>query len=213
MFLLRRGAPCHVRRHSEDRWRPHVCAQDRTPLSERLAYNETPAWLFAVEGWELLVEPRHLERDASYASTWHVGVTGTRDGLTAAQRAALREHLTAWLLYSIHGPPTFHHGGCVGADREAHELAREVWGKTAVVVIHPASDQPERLCDWRDADELREPLPSLVRNRDIVASVSEGSVLLALPKENREQRRSGTWATVRYARAECRGVVIFGPAE
>ncbi|MDY3555278.1 hypothetical protein R5W24_004419 [Gemmata sp. JC717] len=214
MFLLRRGTPCHVRRTDRDPWRPHVCSEDRTELAHgnRLAFNAASEWVFQAGAWQVRVAPHHLERSESYASTWHHGITGTREGVSAEQLDRFRAHLREWVMYALDGPPTFHHGGCVGADRQAHRVIREVYGATARIVIHPASDQPERLCDWTDADELREPAPSLDRNRAIVGSVTGSAVLLALPKEATEQRRSGTWSTVRRARESRKGVVLFGPA-
>lgn len=208
---MRRSTPCEVRRPGELRWRPHMCSINSV-LTDRLPYNATPRWLFASDGWEVRVAPHLLDREfpaTAESDTWCVGATGTRAGAAAEQLAALRAHLREWLVYAP-DLPTLHHGGCVGADRQAHNAFRETWGKLVRIVVHPASDQPESLCDWSDADEVRDPLPSLVRNRNIAAAVSEGSVLLALPA-GPARTRSGTWSTVRWAEKAKRGVVLFLP--
>lgn len=130
-----------------------------------------------------------------------VGFTGTREGMTAEQRQAVRR----WL--ERQGPPAeFHHGCCVGADAAAAGLADQLG--VSRIVGYP--------CDiWRLQSnialglchEVRDPLPPLDRNRDIVDACE---VLLACPG-GPEQMRSGTWATVRFARKCGRRVVIVWP--
>lgn len=90
---------------------------------------------------------------------------------------------------------TFSHGGCVGADHEAHNLllTRQMGFR---VEIYPASD-----VDWkyvsRDKGAIKyPPAPALERNREIV---NRSQILLAAPKTNSQVLRSGTWSTVRYA--------------
>ena len=51
-----------------------------------------------------------------------VGFTGTREGLTSAQRDALREVLRAL------APSVLAHGDCVGSDAAAHAVARDLDG-------------------------------------------------------------------------------------
>ena len=74
----------------------------------------------------------------------------------------------------------FHHGGARGADKQALAVARRLgWvGREHT----PRGNTSEWL---------------LARNRRIVASVDE---LVACPRGFTEELRSGTWATVRYAR-------------
>ena len=45
-----------------------------------------------------------------------IGFTGTRQGMTAEQKSALRNLLDG-------GAGDFHHGDCIGADSEAHGIA------------------------------------------------------------------------------------------
>jgi hypothetical protein len=210
IYKLCRGTPCDVRRAGETNWRAHVCSTE-TELTDRLANPHSEHWLFHTGGWEIRVRVPFLSVLARTADELHYGVTGTREGLTSAQRSAVREYMAGFLKIVLpYHSLVFHHGGCVGADRHVHNVVREVWGKVARIVVHPASDQPETLCDWTDADELREPAPSLVRNRNIVDAIAGGS-LYACPKLMREELRSGTWATIRASTKLRKGSVLFWP--
>jgi len=131
-----------------------------------------------------------------------VGFTGTREGLTPPQRAALREVLRAL------APSHVHHGDCVGADAAAHGLARELG---VAVELHPPSIPALRAwCVMREGETVHEPLPYLLRNVHIVAA---SDVLVACPKEERGgPYRGGTWHTVTAARTERLRVVIVRPS-
>lgn len=124
-----------------------------------------------------------------------VGFTGTRRGLTVEQRIALR-HAFSNIERGVLGDVTLVHGGCVGADAEAHEEALD---HCFAIEIYP-SDIPSMYAKELayDAMVVHEPRPPLVRNRLIVERCT---YLIACPGEPVEQLRSGTWATVRYARA------------
>jgi hypothetical protein len=95
----------------------------------------------------------------------------------------------------------FHHGDCIGADVEAHEIARGIG--CGHIISHPSTLAHMR--GYMVADRAAQPLPPLDRNRVIV---SETDLLVAAPADFIEQRRSGTWATVRYARAMQRPALI-----
>lgn len=126
-----------------------------------------------------------------------VGFTGTRKGMTQLQRDALpvilrRLRLTAG-----------RHGDCIGADKQCHAIMRELRAK---MFGHPGSDGPLRAhCDF---DECAEPRDYLRRNQDIV-NLSE--CMVAAPGQREEQQRSGTWATVRYAKQAGRLLIILWP--
>ena len=126
-----------------------------------------------------------------------VGFTGTEKGMTSAQKQTL------CLLLDSLDVTEFHHGDCVGADAEAHEIALD---RGIRIVIHPPTDSKKRaFC--KGAVEIREPKPYLDRNHDIV---DEGDgALIATPFEEKEILRSGTWATVRYAYKMGRAVDVF----
>lgn len=124
-----------------------------------------------------------------------IGFTGTQEGLTRKQEARFDV-----LLMGLTGE--FHHGDCIGADSEAHDIARE---QGFHIVIHPPVSWTKRA--RKSGDELRKPLPYLDRNRKIV---DETEMLIAAPK-GMEEKRSGTWATVRYARKLKRPIIIVYP--
>lgn len=62
-----------------------------------------------------------------------VGFTGTREGMTAAQRLAFSK-LIAELFVD-----EFHHGDCVGSDAEAHDAVVDLYGSDKIT-IHPPDD-------------------------------------------------------------------------
>lgn len=131
-----------------------------------------------------------------------VGFTGTREGMGEAQLAALR-----WVLRELLCA-VLHHGDCVGADAQAHAAARALG---MAVEIHPPSSPAMRaFCAAAEGDAVRQEAPYLERNRAIVDATS---ALVACPREEEgEADRSGTWATVRYARSIGRPVVVIRPS-
>jgi hypothetical protein len=127
------------------------------------------------------------------------GFTGTRVGLTSFQRVNL-----LGLLVELR-PCEARHGDCVGSDAEMHMLCV---GLRVPVVIHPPDVDVHRafcfsLSKGLMVKEVREPKPYLVRDYDITV---ESDYLIATPKGPKTQR-SGTWATVGYARDL--GVPVF----
>ena len=56
--------------------------------------------------------------------------------------------------------------------------------------------------------DIRTPRPYLSRNKDIVR---ETDMLIATPAEAEEQRRSGTWSTIRFARKLGKPVFVIWP--
>lgn len=127
------------------------------------------------------------------------GFTGTQQGMTPAQKECITR------LFSL--LPTMrsvHHGDCIGADADIHEIARaqKLW-----IVVHPPDNDSKRAF-VTGYNEIREAKPYLARNDDIV---SETEVLIAAPKGYGEEHRSGTWATVRRARKQGKRIVIVWP--
>ncbi len=119
-----------------------------------------------------------------------MGFTGSRNGVTEAQRKALM-----WLILH-HMPEAVHHGCCVGAD--AHFAAFcDSMGARPYMVGHPSDltdlTSPEAVLA---CDLVHDRLPPLERNREIVDACE---LLVACP-DGPEQQKSGTWATIRYAR-------------
>ena len=124
-----------------------------------------------------------------------VGVTGTSKGARKNQIAELKSFLLK------HSCRQLHHGDCVGADAQAHDLAVELG---LDIFIHPP-ENPSARAFCKGAKTVFPEKPYLVRNRCIVDSVS---FMIALPK-GAEVVRSGTWSTVRYARKIGRPCIIL----
>ena len=127
-----------------------------------------------------------------------VGITGTQRGTDLTQYTELERHLRDLR------PDFLHHGDCVGADTEAHFVA----GLMRIpVILHPPIN-PTKRAFCQGALETRDPKEYLVRNKDIV---DETDMLIALPFGREEVQRSGTWATVRYARSLGRRIIMLYP--
>lgn len=109
-------------------------------------------------------------------------------------------------------PTEFHWGVCIGADSDAFEIASSApdlsFNPPRTVAHPPETTRLAAQADLMFADEVRPCADYLTRNRNIVDACE---VLLACPKGNGEERRSGTWATIRYARKVGRPVVIVWP--
>lgn len=126
-----------------------------------------------------------------------LGFTGTQLGITREQ-ASLLIHIFG----EIH-PELFVHGDCIGADSNAHDIAAALG---IPVWIHPPLDEKKRA--FKQGDFYEEPKAYIERNHNIV----DGStVMVACPNSYREQLRSGTWATVRYAQKQGKKVLIIYP--
>lgn len=135
-----------------------------------------------------------------------IGFTGTRKGMTPVQAGILKANLERL------APEVVHHGDCLGADAQLHDLAIDLRIR---VVVHPPEDPKHRAwCDFPPGREggsivfVRRPKPYIERDHDIV---DHTEMLVATPGENRERRRSGTWTTVRYARKVKKPILIILP--
>ena len=131
-----------------------------------------------------------------------IGFTGTRRGMTYPQTQAVKK-----LFY---GSKEFelHQGCCLGADEDAVCLAiLDPFDKYACVRVigHPCTIKGQQSEDVISlCDEVRTALPPLERNKVIVDACD---LLVATPATDHEELRSGTWATIRYARKA--GKVIY----
>lgn len=128
-----------------------------------------------------------------------LGFTGTQNGMTRAQKA------TFWDLITSLCPSEFHHGDCIGADEQAHNIVRDTSIPT-YIVSHPP-ENPTKRADCT-ADHSYPPLDYLARDRAIVA-ISDA--LVATPSSFTETIRSGTWYTVRQARKAKKPITIIWP--
>ena len=128
-----------------------------------------------------------------------IAFTGTQIGMTHAQALEV-----AKLLIELE-PEWVLHGDCIGADASFHRIVVKLRGESPYPKIHlyPSYIHHKRAyCD--DYDLIEPEYEPLVRNKIMAKACDK---LIACPKEGEEILRSGTWATVRYARKE--GKVIY----
>ncbi len=130
-----------------------------------------------------------------------VGFTGTREGMTTIQWETFE------YLISMVGATEWHDGDCIGADTQAHGVIRRQL--LPQVELH---GWPCNLTKYRahnEYDVTHDVMPPLVRNREIVQHVE---LMFAAPKEFEEVKiGSGTWATIRYAKAQGRKLIVIFP--
>src|SRR5688572_8508535 len=127
-----------------------------------------------------------------------IGFTGTQIGMTQAQKKAVTEFLKS------SKPEEVHHGDCIGADEDFHNIC--LYLDIPVVIHPPVKDSKRAFC--KNYKEIRKSKEYLERNHDIV---DETDCLIACPKSEKEELRSGTWATIRYARFVNRNETIIYP--
>ena len=98
-----------------------------------------------------------------------------------------------------YSPNFITHGGCIGADEEFHKMCLS--RKTNKSISHYIMVFPSNLKDqqgnWKGANYVCKGQDPLVRNQIIV---DQSDILIAAPRSDNEEQRSGTWATIRYAR-------------
>lgn len=119
-----------------------------------------------------------------------VGFSGTQKGISSSQ--SFRLSLVLGMFPTI---PTFHCGGCVGADTQAAQIAKS-YGME--VHVYPASDvnpgKVSKVCADL-ASVCHKAKPALVRNKDIVTAVD---FMIFTPLNETPVKRSGTWSTIRF---------------
>ena len=128
------------------------------------------------------------------------GFTGTQQGWSGAQKRTIRR------LFSELRVTELHHGDCIGSDAQADAEAMRIW---STIVVHPPLDNKRRAFCSGEAHTVLVEKHYKARNNDIAIAGIDG--LIATPKETIMQVRSGTWATIRYARALNRRVIIVYP--
>lgn len=127
-----------------------------------------------------------------------LGFTGTRKGMTRDQFLGVFE------LIDLRPFSLARHGDCVGADEEFDEIASV---KGLCIHIHPCNIDAQRA--WTKNFSIEHPVKApLLRNRDIVNLCD---ILLATPSGLENELRSGTWATIRYAKSIAKPYRIIYP--
>ena len=128
-----------------------------------------------------------------------IGFTGTRRGMNSTQKEEFKNLL-------IRCDPLrtrLHHGDCLGADKDAHDIATELGVYT---ITHPPTKIEFRA--FCKAKHSFPPKDYLTRNRDIAETCD---FLVACPMTQKETLRGGTWYTVRHARKIGKQVRILWP--
>ncbi len=117
-----------------------------------------------------------------------LGMTGNREGLTKESSDFLINFIKNNNVTEVH------HGDCLGCDEDFHEICKLMNVK---IIVHPPDKNTMRaFCDGENVTIL----PGkeyLKRNHDIVKS---SDVMIAFPFLRHEILRSGTWATIRFAK-------------
>lgn len=131
----------------------------------------------------------------------HIGITGTKEGMTYEQYEVYKKYS------NMIGKYTLHHGDCIGVDCEIQYYTSSNTGNH--IVVHPPENKKYQ-CYRRTTDNMTilKSKDYLERNKDIV---NDSDVMFACPKENEEQLRSGTWATIRYSRKMKKPLYIIFP--
>lgn len=130
-----------------------------------------------------------------------IGFTGTRYGMSEEQKESLRDLLTAIKRHHWDEDIVGIHGDCVGADEDFDIICRSLGVETW---CYPCTLSNYRA--YTPAPPLAEPEHPLYRNKQIV---KHANFMIACPLEIVEQRRSGTWSTVRYTRQAGKHVYII----
>jgi hypothetical protein len=133
----------------------------------------------------------------------NLGFTGRKEGITESQIIMITNFVRIINFASAI------HGDCVGADACFHDIVRKEKPRPKAYIEKYPSLHTDYQAN-KEADFINEPMKALVRDK-IMANKS--NIMLATPPTEQEILRSGTWATVRYARASptIRKVIIIAP--
>ena len=128
-----------------------------------------------------------------------IGFTGTKIGFSNKQICLFKN------LVNKYSFQEFHHGDCVGADKQAHDIIRNLYPNVKIICHLPINDNLRAFCI---CDKYKVPKSYLERNRAIV---NHTDLLIAISGTVKEQLRSGTWATIRFARKSQKEIRIILP--
>lgn len=138
-----------------------------------------------------------------------IGFTGTRDGMSRRQLQAAYKILIGIDKIELY------HGGCQGADLDIERLLL-LAERVPAITCYPGDETQFKAAIQRRGEqidsgmvelyEVHAPMPYLARNKKIV---HESEIMIAAPATLHEQQRSGTWATIRYARKVGKPLIIL----
>lgn len=127
-----------------------------------------------------------------------LGMTGNRGGISNFRVTQIDKFLSENQVEEVH------HGDCIGADTQFHKCAQDMG---IHIFIHPPINKSLRA--FCKGATILKPKPYLDRNRDIVDSTD---FLIAFPSTENEIMRSGTWATIRYAKLQNKQILVILPS-
>lgn len=129
-----------------------------------------------------------------------LGFTGSRDGMTNTTKEIFNKFINTIEVEE------FHHGDCIGADKDSHDIISTY---NVATYIHPPTNSSARaFCSNGNIKTIFKEKDYIKRNHDIVDSCD---ILLACPNSKQEVLRSGTWSTIRYAKKLSKPIIIFYP--
>lgn len=131
-----------------------------------------------------------------FLNTMKLCCTGTRNGTTKEALTSFRH----WLAETQINISEAHHGDCIGADTQFHEIMCEM---AVHVFVHPCTLEKYR--SFNTGGTISRPLNPTYRNKKMVDLCD---LVVAFP-EGPEVVRSGTWSTIRYASKRNKSCVIF----
>ena len=127
-----------------------------------------------------------------------IGFTGSREGMSQHQKEQFVLKMCEL------SPKEFHHGDCKGADAEAHDIVREFFPDVKIFVWPPTV---KIMRAFKEGDVINEPMDYVHRDEKIVDS---SEYLIGAPRiTDVEQKRSGSWYTIRYARRSNKPYVVL----
>jgi len=137
-----------------------------------------------------------------------LGFTGTRTHMTHNQMfnlaIILEDYKNKFLISSIE---EFHNGCCEGSDNISNYIIKAISPLTKIHWHPPIDKKYVKKC-YVKPDIVYKDKPYLERNKCIVDKTEH---LIAIPKGFNEEVRSGTWATIRYARLKKKPIIIIFP--
>lgn len=137
---------------------------------------------------------------------FNIGVTGTREGITADQQAIFDKAIGQYVL-DYHGSHSvnFHHGCHIGADMQAAIIVNDY---NINIIAHPPIEDDCVGVYQGISSEILEPLPYVERDRKIV-DVSD--LMFVFPKDFDLDNNSGTVTTYKYALQQNKPYIIIYP--
>jgi hypothetical protein len=133
-----------------------------------------------------------------YHGEW--AFTGTRAGMNPVQTKLMRRVLEAGK------PLILRHGGSFGADYMTHGIWRELG--LPMADVWPADEKRAELFRGQKRVVMHPVMPPLDRN---VEMVKRATFVVGAPHTNKEEQRSGTWQTLRYALSTKKPTLIVWP--